>query len=86
MTSNGKSAQFRHQDGFTTSARRICAAAPRMMRRGPGGVMLCLLLLIAASILVMATTSCAPIPCAAGYADPNWCRYHYGVGGDGGGG
>jgi hypothetical protein len=27
-------------------------------------------------------TSCAPIPCPSGYADPNWCR-HSGGGGDG---
>lgn len=44
-------------------------------------VMLCSLL-AAASVLAIATTSCARIPCAGGYADPNWCEH----GGGGGGG
>jgi hypothetical protein len=38
-------------------------------------------LLTAAFVLVMSTTSCAPIPCAGGYADPNWCLRRAGGGG-----
>lgn len=40
--------------------------------------------LIIAFALTIATSSCAPIPCPGGYANPNWCG-HGGGGGDGGG-
>jgi hypothetical protein len=29
------------------------------------------------------TTACAPIPCPAGYADPDWCNHFRGGGGGG---
>jgi hypothetical protein len=43
--------------------------------------------LAVAFVLVMATISCAPIPCPSGYEDPNWCqRRGGGGGGESGGG
>jgi hypothetical protein len=41
-------------------------------------------LIVIASVLATTTVACAPIPCPAGYGDPNWCGH--GGGGDGSGG
>jgi hypothetical protein len=37
-----------------------------------------------AFVLAVTTTACAPVPCASGYSDPNWCRHPSGGGGGGG--
>jgi hypothetical protein len=46
--------------------------------------LVCKLAFLVALGFTLTTTSCAPIPCASGYADPNWCRHFSGGGGDGG--
>jgi hypothetical protein len=38
-------------------------------------------LIVIASVLATTTVACAPIPCPAGYGNPNWCGH--GGGGDG---
>jgi hypothetical protein len=67
----------------TPSAAGAIAETPRHKRHGRLIIML-FSLLATALILAMATTSCAPIPCASGYPDPHWCEHHS-SGGDGSG-
>jgi hypothetical protein len=33
-------------------------------------------------VFALTTTACAPLPCPAGYADPNWCHDEF-IGGGG---
>jgi hypothetical protein len=40
-------------------------------------------LIAIAFVLAVTMMACAPIPCASGYADPNWCR-HFSGSSDGG--
>jgi hypothetical protein len=51
-------------------------------RRTAGDLAMLCLLLVGVSVAVLATTSCAPIPCPTGDTDPDWCRRQ----GSGGGG
>ena len=87
MTTNGIPQPLtRDSVGPVRRGARAIAETAANKRHGSQIVIL-LTFLAVAFVLVMATISCAPIPCPSGYEDPNWCqRRGGGGGGESGGG